>query len=182
MVKLIAKTPCAGLLPISYGSLQLDEVTYPVITSVAPFAGQSDAVSAAFLADMGIPFPAPNRCEINGDTHAVWAGLGIALVCGPNVPDIKNAALSDQSDGWAIVKLTGDCAVDVLARLVPIDLRLAAFPSGSTARTKLSHMTVSITRKNDDFEIMAMRSMARTLVHDLDIAMRGVDARAILRS
>jgi sarcosine oxidase subunit gamma len=40
-------------------------------------------------------------------------------------------------------------------------------------------MTVSLTRLDDTaFQIMAFRSMARTLVHDLDTAMSSVTALA----
>ncbi|MEL6839146.1 MAG: sarcosine oxidase subunit gamma, partial [Pseudomonadota bacterium] len=67
---------------------------------------------------------------------------------------------------------------DVLARLVPVDLRLATFKTGHTARTMLGHMSVAISRVGaQSFEIMAMRSMAGTLVHELETAMRSVALR-----
>ncbi|MEJ6397777.1 sarcosine oxidase subunit gamma [Yoonia sp. 208BN28-4] len=177
MVRLIAKTPCAGLLPVTHGDLRLEEVTYPTITSVAPFKGQATAVSKALKSAVGVSFPKPNRSTSAADTRAIWAGLGVALICGPDAPRLDGAAVTDQSDGWAIVRLSGDSAEDVLARLVPIDLRKQVFPSGQTARTMLAHMSVSVTRIDDSFEVMAMRSMAGTLVHDLETAMRGVAAR-----
>ena len=39
-----------------------------------------------------------------------------------------HAALTDQTDGWASLTLTGPHATDALLRLVPLDLRPAAFP------------------------------------------------------
>jgi len=36
-------------------------------------------------------------------------------------------AVVDQSDGWAALRVTGAGAVDVLARLVPVDLRPQVF-------------------------------------------------------
>lgn len=178
MVRLIAKTSCAEVLPVKWGDLELVEITHATMTSIAPFHGQTDAVSKQLLAQSGVPFPAPNRCETNGDVRAMWAGLGIALICGPVAPDVTGAAVTDQSDAWAVVRLRGEQAEDVLARLGPVDLRMTAFPRGQTARTMLAHLAVSITRSDDGFEIMAMRSMAGTLVHDLETAMRGVAARA----
>ena len=44
--------------------------------------------------------------------------------------------MTDQSDGWTVLALSGAAAVDVLARLVPVDLRLAAFPVGGALRTR----------------------------------------------
>ena len=87
-------------------------------------------------------------------------------------------AITDQSDAWAFMRLTGAGAEDVLARLVPVDLRLAVFMPGQTVRTELMHMMASITRSGDDsFDIMVMRSFAKTAVHDLHEAMKSVAAR-----
>ena len=78
----------------------------------------------------------------------------------------------------ATVVPAGTSAEDVLARLVPVDLRAGVFKKNHVAKTMLGHMAVTITRTDTaTFEIMVMRAMARTLVHDLDIAMRGVAAR-----
>ncbi|WP_321170030.1 sarcosine oxidase subunit gamma [Sedimentitalea xiamensis] len=89
-----------------------------------------------------------------------------------------HAVLVDQSDAWAVVRLQGPQATDVLARLVPVDLRPRHFKRGHTVRTDLMRMNVSITRVADAaFLIMAFRSMAATLVHDLKTAMEGVAAR-----
>ena len=78
-----------------------------------------------------------------------------------------------------MVRLEGGAAEDVLARLVPVDLRQSGFKRGHTLRTMLQHMSVSITRISDEaFLILAFRSMAGTLVHDLETAMKGVAARS----
>ena len=90
----------------------------------------------------------------------------------------KIAAVVDQSDAWAIVRLEGADAEDVLARLVPVNLRRSAFKRGHTLRSNLYHMMASITRiGNNSFQIMVFRSMAETLVHDLSVAMQSVAAR-----
>jgi len=84
----------------------------------------------------------------------------------------------DQGDGIAAVRLEGGGARDVLARLVPLDLRDGSFPEGATARTLLNHMAVTLTRVGAEaWEILAMRSMAATLVRELAEAMRHVAAR-----
>jgi len=68
-----------------------------------------------------------------------------------------------------------------LARLTPIDLRKTTFKRGHTARTLIGHMTGSITCVGADaFEVMVMRSMAHTLVHELSQAAENVTARSSL--
>lgn len=179
MVDLIAKSPCDGLLPLTVGSVTLSEEQASV-HSIAPFKGQVEALSAAMKAAHGMAYPAPNRTTGKAGVRAVWFGHAQAILIGPE-PDpslAKHAAVVDQSDAWAMVRLQGAGAEDVLARLVPIDLRAAQFRRGHTARTLVFHMTASVTRVGAEaFQIMVFRSMAQTLVHDLKRAMEGVAAR-----
>ena len=178
MVKLIAKSPCAGLLPMAIGTVTLTEIDAGKMTLVAPFAGQQKSVSDALKSSIGVGFPAPNRTS--GTTpRAVWCGRGQALIIGANCPDLKGAACVDHSDAWAIVQIDGADATALLARLTPIDLRASTFKRGHTARTLIGHMTGGITRLSvQSFEVMVMRSMAATLMHDLTQAAQNIAARA----
>nr|WP_247676919.1 sarcosine oxidase subunit gamma [Leisingera sp. HS039] len=148
--------------------------------TVAPFKGQQEALSKALETAHGMAFPAANRATGKAGSRAVWFGRDMALLMGL-APDAKlagHAALTDQSDAWAVVRLEGAGAEDVLARLVPVDLRNQVFKRGHTARTELKHMMASVTRTGPQaFQIMVFRSMAKTLVHDLKTAMEAVAAR-----
>nr|WP_252734734.1 sarcosine oxidase subunit gamma [Octadecabacter sp. B2R22] len=167
-----------GLLPKTIGAVDLAEVEPASITLIAPYAGQTKAVSAALKDALGVTFPAPNRAVGTG-ARAVWCGIGQALLIGANCPDLKGAACIDQSDAWAIVRIDGVDAAAVLARLTPVDLRNSQFKSGHTARTLVGHMTASITRVGaHSFEVMVMRSMAATLAHELEQAAENMAARA----
>lgn len=177
VAKLIARTPCAEILPKTIGTVTLSEVDAGRVTLVAPFKGQEKAVSDALKEALGLAFPAPNRTSGKGP-RAIWYGMGQALVLGVDVPNLAGAACVDHSDAWAIVRLDGNDAEAVLARLTPIDLRARNFKRGHTARTLVGHMTVSVTRLGaTSFEIMGMRSMAATLVHELSRAATNVSAR-----
>ncbi|MVO16233.1 sarcosine oxidase subunit gamma [Rhodobacteraceae bacterium CY05] len=177
---LIALTPCDGILPVTIGSINLTEDVPAAMTLIAPCAGQEEAVSATMEAAHGMAFPAVNRSTGKAGARAIWFGQGAALLQGPaatqELADI--AALTDQSDAWTVVRLEGESAAAVLARLAPVDLRSHLFKRGHTARCEVSHMMGSITRVGPEaFQIMVFRSMARTLVHDLKTAMAAVDAR-----
>jgi len=180
VAELIAKTPCDGLLPLSIGAVSLTEEIPDVMTSLASGKAGEKPLSDALKAAHGVGFPAPNRATGKAGARAIWFGRGQAMLVGP-VPDPAlgdHAALTDQSDAWAVVRLEGDGAADVLARLMPLDLRSAQFKRGHTARTELAHMMASVTRVGDKaFMIMVFRSMAATLVHDLKTAMEAVAAR-----
>lgn len=175
MANLTAKTPYDGLLPITKGTLTLEEVTHEAITWIAPAKGKAAAVSKALAKQIDAPFPAPGRIE----GPAVWTGPGQAMVLGKPLKPMSGAALSDQSSAWACCALDGPDARDVLARLVPIDLRVEAFKVGHAARTLLGHMNCVLMRTGPDrYEVMVFRSMAASAAHELELAMAMVAARA----
>lgn len=180
MARLIAKTPLDGLGPVTVEGASLTEAALDRAVAIAPFRGKERAVSAALKEALGLGFPAPGRSAAKGAARLLWWGRGQALLIGAPPPEALAglAALSEQGDGLAALRLEGPRAEAALARLVPIDLRAPAFPKGATARTLLFHMTCSITRRGAaEFEILVMRSMARTAVHDLTVAMRSVAAQ-----
>lgn len=172
MVNLIALTPFNGLLPVSAGGVTLSEVAVDRLTSIAPFKGQEAAVARA-LEKAGLGWPAPGASA----KGVMWFGMGKALAIDADLPDLTGlAAVTDQTDGWAVARIDGAGALDVLARLVPADLR--PLPEGGTLRTLLGHMNASITRLGPDaFRLMVMRSMAQTLVNEVHEAMEMRAAR-----
>lgn len=180
VVNLIARTPLDGLLPVAAGTCTLTEITPAAITSIAPYRGQEKALSAALKTAHGVTFPAPNRTSAKGDTLCIWSGRGQAMLLGVADDGLAaHAALTDQSGGWGVMRLSGTRAEDVLARLVPVDLRAQVFPVGQTARTQLFHVACSITRSGADaFDIMVMRSVCASVVHDIHIAMTSVAAQS----
>lgn len=171
MAELIARSPCAGLLPLEKGGVTVTELDPGPMTLVAPLKRQAAALSKAMQAAHGVGFPAPNTTETATGTEAAWFGRDQALLIGA-VPDptlARHAALSDQGDAWAVVRVAGEGVAEVLARLIPVDLRDSAFPPGRSIRTQIGHMAGAVTRLPDGgYRLMVFRSMAGTLVHDLE--------------
>lgn len=148
------------------------------ISSIAVLPGGAKAVAKGLKA-LGLTMPAPNTFAEKKGARIVWTGREQAFLMGVECPALDGAAVTDQSDGWATLGLSGVGAVDVLARLVPLDLRLSAFPVGSAVRSGLNHMNAVILRVGDyAFEVMVFRSMARTAWHELETTMGMVAARA----
>lgn len=180
MVDLRAQSPCAGLLPVTAGDLHLSEVMPGRMTSLAPYRGRAAALSAAMQAAHGVAWPEPGRMTGEGAARTLWFGREMAILMGPE-PDpglAAHAALTDQSDAWAVLQLEGGRAAEVLARLCPLDLRDAVFALGQTARTDVAHMAGSVSRLGPQvWQIMVFRSMAGTLVHEVQTAMHRVAAR-----
>lgn len=175
VVELIALTPGADLLPLTEGGITLREVLHDTLLSVSPYAGKQAAVSAALLVQVGHELPPVQRRAgpLQWFGHQTWMVAQDVALDGL-------AAVTDQSDAWATVAITGQGVGDVLARLVPIDLRAKTFETNHVAKTMLGHMSVTLTRVGPEtIEIVVMRSMAQTLVHELHIAIKGVAARQV---
>ena len=169
MPELIAKTALSGQ-STSHAGTTLAEVDLGLITSIACFPGQMAEVSAR----LG-QFPAPN-------THAdglCWTGPDQAFLIGRTAPDLTGlAAVTDQSGGWTALRLSGPMAVDVLMRLVPLDL--PHMTPGQAARAPLGHMQMVLMRETDAFLILVFRSMARTAWAEVEEAMKMLAARKAL--
>ncbi|MDE3027108.1 MAG: sarcosine oxidase subunit gamma [Paracoccaceae bacterium] len=178
MASLITTSAFDASLPVAHGALTLAAAHVARITSVAPFNGKEKSVSAALKSAHGLAFPAPNRVLEKGAARIAFAGRGTAFLIDADPAALDGlAALTDQSDGWATLRLTGAGAEDALARLVPIDLRSVAFPAGSAARTSLGHMMTLILSVESGFDILVMRSMAHTATHEITTAMAALSAR-----
>ena len=169
MPELIAKSALSGQIATHAGTT-LAEVNVGQITSIACFPGQMAAVSAV----LG-QFPAPN-------SHAdglCWTGPEQAFLIGRAAPDLTGlAACTDQSGGWTALRLSGPLAVDVLARLVPLDLR--QMTAGHAARAPLGHMQMVLLAEADAVLILIFRSMARTAWAEIEEAMKILAARKAL--
>lgn len=178
MPELIAK-PALGRAPLTRAGITLAEAEPGRITSIAPYPGQGAAVSAA-LANLGLSFPGPNEAHGTGAARILWTGRDQAFLIGAEPPaDLAaHAALTDQSDGWACLTLSGAGADQALMRLVPVDLRASAFPAGRCIRSALNHMSLILTRTDAEFEIFVFRSMAHTAWHEIAEVLAVLEARA----
>ena len=180
MVDLVAENASGVALPLEFGDCRLSAVMPEYMTLISPYKGQEKQVSEALKMAHGVGFPAPNRALGKEGARCIWFGPVQAMLIGvaPDKSITKFAAVVDQSDGWVVMRLEGEAAAEVLARLMPLDLRASVFKRGATARSQLKHMPVSITRVGKEaFDIMAFGSMAKTLTHDLRGAMVSVAAQ-----
>lgn len=177
MPSLIAKSPLEGTWPVTHGGLTLAEVELTRLTSVsAPKVGRD---LAAGLKALGVSFPKPNQFTGSEAVRMVWTSKDQAFLIGGDPAGLSGAVMTDQSDGWACLRLEGAGADQALMRLVPLDLRTEAFPPGAAARAPLNHMQMVLMRLAPDcFELLVFRSMARTAWHEIEEAMKSLAARA----
>ena len=79
----------------------------------------------------------------------------------------KDAAyLSDQSDSWAMLTISGENARAALERVCPIDLHPPTFSTFSVTRTAMEHLAVIIMQTSEnEFLLLSPRSSADSFLH-----------------
>lgn len=164
MIELTAReAPLTVALPWEAPGLTLRALAALRITALAPWPGQTEA-----LRDHLGAFPAPGEVVGIGDWRLVWAGRDLAFAFDADLPEGLEAlcAVTDLSDGWCGLDLSGPNAVAHLARRLPLDVRRLPVPG--SARSILGHIPVLVIRTGrEHFELWTWRSMVQSLVEDL---------------
>jgi sarcosine oxidase subunit gamma len=189
---LTAQSPLGGYEMITDGA-SLIEVTGLSMVSVAPLAGSQatfqTAVAKLFKtgkndspkpsATMALDRSGKQRCILMPRAQNQW------FLCfdhnGTNPIDAakallgkrlsKQMAMTDQSDSWVILALSGPESRQTLARICPIDCSASVMPIGTTARTSMEHLGAIITRRPDEgyhqplFWLLSARSSAASFLH-----------------
>ena len=169
--------------PIESSGLTVDERSTLTIASIAVRKGQDQALATAMKSNYGVDLPSsPMRVENNG-IALVWAGPGLWLATAERAggrdleielkPKLSGlASVVDQSDGRAVLRMSGKAARDVLAKGLPIDLHQRAFKTGDAAITHASHIGITLWQLDDmpTYEIAMFRSFADGFWHWLQDA------------
>ncbi len=141
------------------------------------------ALAKRLSASFGLELPTASRRTSNGDVAIVAIGPATWLVTheyeGNALPATLReslgdlASIVDQTDGYAVLRLSGPRLYDTLAKLIPLDLHPQAFTPHAAASTVVAHIGVTLWRLTDAtdgapvFEIAVPRSFAVNFWHEL---------------
>jgi len=176
-------SPLAQLLASANAPLQLAEralLAHVIVRGRAEDA----AFGAAVFAVLGVAVPTgPNTLGESGDVRILWLGPDEWLV---QAPDARRAsvigslraalagqfaAVTDVSDGHAVIVLEDPRAADLLSRACPLDLHLSVFGVGRCAQSLLGKASVLLVREAPErFAITVRRSFAAYAFHVLQDA------------
>jgi sarcosine oxidase subunit gamma len=113
----------------------------------------------------GIALPHANRAAVTGEVAALWLGPRRFLLVGPGLHgrlELSGAALVDQSDARAVIRIAGPRCRDVLAKGTGIDLE--RFAVDDVALTLLGHVAVALHGAGAEaIDVFVPRSYALTL-------------------
>jgi sarcosine oxidase subunit gamma len=131
--------------------------------------GQDSALRSRFAA-LGVDAPGHPVLACGRGFDLVWAGpqQWLAMSGDRAMPahlavELEGlASVSDQSDGRAVVRLSGPKLRETLAKGCAIDLHPRAFRPGHTAITAIAHIGVQLWQHDEEptFDLLVARSMA----------------------
>lgn len=136
--------------------------------------GRTDDLAVAMRSRYGLDLPTtPKRVE-QGGLAFIWSGPAQWLAVAEDGRDLARelvdaigafAAVSDQSDGLAVLRVSGPRARDALIKGVGLDLHPRAFGPGDAAVTVISHIGPQLWQLDDrpTYEIAIYRSFAGSL-------------------
>jgi sarcosine oxidase subunit gamma len=138
----------------------------------------AEAVAQAARAAFGVALPLTPRRVAIGPLAFIWAGPERWLVLAEDrsseelARDLATvfagiAAIAEQGDGRAIIRVSGPRARDVLAKILTLDFHPRAFRPGDTAVTGAAHIEVQIWQVGDEpsYEIAVFRGFAGSFWH-----------------
>jgi heterotetrameric sarcosine oxidase gamma subunit len=169
-----ARSAWAGVLAAGHsgraGEPGLRVVPREALAIASIIARDRNSVARALEASIGIAPPGAGRCAGAEFGALLWVGpMRWLLVCerwqaaNEAAAALRGlAAVADQSDAYAVLRLAGPRVRDALAKGCMIDLHPRAFAPGSVAVTAIVHVGATLWQVDDapTYDIAVPRSMA----------------------
>lgn len=157
------------------------------IVAVALPLGGEDAALAAIRKGYGADLPAPGKsttAQEDGATLLRLAPDQAFILFHRAEPDAETivagrigdtAYLTDQTDTWCALELSGPRARTALERICPLDIHPDAFAVGDAARTVMEHLgTIILRTGQDSFLLLSASSSAGSFLHAVETSIKNV--------
>ena len=83
--------------------------------------------------------------------------------------------ITEQSDAWSGLKVSGKRVIECLERVCPINLSIETFKLNSFARTVMEHLnTIIIRNKRNEFELFATSSSEKSFLHAIETSAKNI--------
>ena len=87
----------------------------------------------------------------------------------------KSFYITEQSDAWSGIKVSGQNIISCLERICPINLSIDAFGINCFARTAMEHLnTIIIRTKKNEFELFSASSSAQSFLHTVKTSAQNI--------
>ena len=183
---LTSEPPLSGV-DHSFGQTHITSPADLAIVSIALPLGAEKAALTAVKTVYGVDLPEVGKSAASKAHDAMLSRLAIdqAFVLFPHteptaakvVGDLLNgmAYVTDQTDVWSALQISGPQARTALERICPLNLHPASFAIHDVARTVMEHLGVVILRTGDDtYLLLSASSSAGSFLHAIETSLTNV--------
>ncbi|MHA1566467.1 MAG: sarcosine oxidase subunit gamma [Alphaproteobacteria bacterium] len=155
------------------------------LVSVAVPRGGEAALTGALRSSFDLAVPKVGGSTVSADGEARLLGLQrdlFFLLIDEHVSEIftlvverlgETAYLTDQSDSWTVLEMSGAKCRAALERVCPIDLHPPSFPEGSVTRTVMEHFGVIILCDGPEkYRLMSATSSVQSFLDVVEASVR----------
>lgn len=166
----------------TFDNVMLEEISDLAIVSISAPLGEETALREAVDKKLGVKWPTIGTSTLGSNGHRLLGlqeDMIFAVFPHPtHMPEISiqtkldtNCYVTDQSNAWVVVAISGADSFTALERICPLDLSSKAFPVCCTLQTTMEHIGVTVSKQSEDcFWLFAATSYAGSLCHTLETA------------
>lgn len=183
---LTAEPPLAGY-DQSFGAMRLMAPKDLALVSIALPLGKEKAATKAIEVGYSCAFPDVGKAQLTKDKRTAVMRLATdqAFVLftrsEPDAADyvtekiMNKAYVTDQTDVWSGLEISGPNCRTALERICPIDLHPNSFAVNDVARTAMEHLGVIILRKDQEtYLLLSASSSAGSFLHAVETSLNNV--------
>ncbi len=166
------------------GDMRLREITDLDLTSLAiPHKGATK-LKTAIKNGLSLSMPTPMKSTADAKSRLLMTQPDQIFAMTPRSKHAEStirkaigdtAYITDQTDAWVVLELSGPSSRTALERICQLDLHPDVFKKNQMARTTMEHMGSMIIRTdNDTFILMSASSSAASFLHAVEISVQHV--------
>ena len=180
---MLYETPAFGGFKKEADGATLSEETGLAIIAVTIRTDAQRSFKTAFKKLFGADVPSAQESVTAGNTMIVPSAIDQFFIIEKTDPLAleaklinalgKHATMTDQTDGWGVLTLSGPKTITTMERVSQVDMDLSVFPEGAVARTVLEHVGGIVVRQKAKrgeghrFMLMSQRSSAGSFLHSI---------------
>jgi len=180
----LSATDSLGGYDKEIGNIRLREITNQSLIAMAIPQGEESKFKNNIKNIFNLKMPSPTKSVKNKDTRLLFTQPDQIFVLTKKAEDPENsmaitfgesAYITDQTDAWVILEISGVSSREALERICQVDLDKNVFQLDGMARTSMEHMSAIIIRKADDtFYLMSASSSAKSFLHAVELSAQHV--------
>ncbi len=179
MAKLTQTSPLNGY-DQSIGDMRLREIHDLDLTALAVPHKGGTKIKSAIKDGFGLAMPTSVKSTANDKTRLLMTQPDQVFAMTPRTKHAETtiakaigdtAYITDQTDAWVVLELSGPSSRTALERICQVDLDAQVFKLNQMARTTMEHMgSIVIRNGKDSFLLMSGSSSAASFLHAVELS------------